>query len=91
MSGMPSDRIRALNAPQRVEVELDERRAPVVVKRETGNGKRVESMGETWRVDDEWWRLPIARMYHEVVLEGGERVVLFEDLVTGEWWVQKPT
>src|SRR5947208_10632934 len=54
VSGMPSDRIRALNAPQRVEVELDERRAPVVVKRETGNGKRVESTGETWRVDDEW-------------------------------------
>ena len=55
-----------------------------------GNGKRVESQGENWRMDDEWWRQPIVRRYVEVVLEGGGRVVLFEDLITGEWWMQKP-
>ena len=85
-----ADRLRALNVQQRVEVELDERGAPIVVTRETGNGKRVESIGETWRIDDEWWRLPIVRRYVEVILEGGGRVVLFEDLSTGEWWIQKP-
>ena len=86
-----TDRLRALNVPQRVEVELDEQRRPTIVKRETGNGKRVESLGENWRMDDEWWRQPIVRRYVEVVLEGGGRVVLFEDLITGEWWMQKPT
>lgn len=86
-----TDRLRALNAPQRVQVELDEQRRPRVVKREAGSGKRVESFGENWRMDDEWWRQPIVRRYVEVVLEGGGRVVLFEDLITGEWFVQMPT
>ena len=86
-----ADRLRALNVQQRVEVELDERGAPIVVTRETGNGKRVESIGETWRIDDEWWRVPIVRRYVEVILEGGGRVVLLEDLVTGEWFEQMPS
>lgn len=50
----------------------------------------VDSVREIWRIDDEWWRQPVSRRYHEVVLEGGRRVVLFEDLVTGDWFVQKP-
>jgi len=85
-----ADRLRALNVQQRVEVTLDERGVPVVVKREAGSGKRIESIGEMWRIDDEWWRTPIVRRYVEVILEGGGRVVLFEDLSTGEWWIQKP-
>jgi len=43
-----------------------------------------------WRINDEWWRQPIVRRYVEVVLEGGGRLVLFEDQITGEWWMQKP-
>jgi len=84
------DRLRALNVQQQVKVDLDDRGVPVVVTRETGDRKRVESIGETWRIDDEWWRLPIVRRYVEVILEGGGRVVLFEDMLTGEWWMQKP-
>ncbi len=86
-----TDRLRALNAPQPVQVELDEHRMPRVLKRETGNEKSVESVSENWRMDDEWWRQPIVRRYVEVVLEGGGRVVLFEDLLTGEWFAQLPT
>ena len=84
------DRLRALNVQQQVKVDLDDRGVPVVVTRETGDRKRVESIGETWRIDDEWWRLPIVRRYVEVILEGGGRVVLFEDAVTGAWWIQSP-
>ena len=85
------DRLRALNVPQRVEVELDERGVPAFVKPKTGNGKRIESIGETWRIDDEWWRRPITRRHVEAILERGKRVVLFEDLMTAEWWMQMPT
>ena len=85
------DRLRALNTQKRVEVELDEHEVPVIVTRETGNGKPIESVGETWRIDDEWWRMPIVRRYVEVILEGGGRLVLFEDLMTGEWFAQMPT
>ena len=86
-----SDRLRALNVQQQVSVELDARGTPTIVKRETGNEKRIESIGETWRIDDEWWRVPIVRRYLEVIVEGGGRMVLFEDLKTGEWFAQKPT
>jgi hypothetical protein len=74
-----------------VKVVLDERRVLAIVKRAAGNEKRIESIGETWRIDDEWWRQPVVRRYVEVILEGGGRVVLFEDLVTGEWFAQMPT
>jgi len=90
LRNVKTDRLIGINEPQRVEVELDEDGMPTIVKRETGNEKRVETIGEVWRVDDEWWRQPIVRRYVEVVLEGGGRVVLFEDVITGEWWVQKP-
>lgn len=53
-------------------------------------GRRVEEVVEQWVVEDEWWRTPIHRRYVEVVLEGGAHVVLFEDLATGEWFMQKP-
>lgn len=85
-----TDRLRAINAPQRIQVELDELRMPRVVKLEMKSEKRVESIGENWRMDDEWWRQPIVRRYVEAVLEGGGRVLLFEDLITGEWFIQKP-
>jgi len=79
------DRLRALNVPRRVEVELDAVGSPVTVDLAT-----VETVQETWRIDDEWWRMPIVRRYVEVILEGGGRVVLFEDLITGEWFAQMP-
>lgn len=53
-------------------------------------GRRVEEVVEEWRIDDEWWRTPIHRRYVEVVLGGGAHVVLFEDVMTGEWYLQQP-
>jgi len=88
---MKADRLRALNVPQQVKVELSECGDPAFVKRGPENVKRVETVGETWRVDDEWWRQPIVRRYVEVVLEGGGRVILFQDQLSGEWFAQMPT
>jgi hypothetical protein len=86
-----TDRLRALNVPHRVAVELDENGQPIGI-RDAGCEMRrvVETIGEVWRIDDEWWRQPISRRCVEVVFEGGGRAVLFEDMITGEWWMQKP-
>lgn len=84
-----ADRLRALNVPNHVEVELDANGQPAVVKVLDGL-RAIEVVNETWRLDDEWWRQSISRRYYEVVLDSGKRVVLFEDLVTGEWFLQKP-
>src|SRR6266550_1303829 len=85
-----ADRLRALNAPHRVAVELDANGQPIRMRDAEGEIRRVEAVGEVWRIDDEWWRWPISRRCCEVIFEGGGRAALFEDLVTGEWWMQKP-
>src|SRR5437899_12701320 len=85
-----TDRLRALNVQQRVEVELDADGMPVVVKRVVGNGKRVESTGESWRIDAEGWRAPVHRRYVEAILEGGMRAVSVADLVRGGPRMQEP-
>ncbi len=84
-----ADRLRALNVPRPVAVELDAQGFPFAV--DEGDGKRtIEEILEAWRIDDEWWREPIIRQYVEVVLEGGGHVVLFEDLHAKQWYIQKP-
>ena len=50
--------------------------------------ERVAAIREVWRIDDEWWRRPISRLYHEVVLENGKLLTLYLDLVDGGWWEQ---
>jgi hypothetical protein len=50
----------------------------------------VESVLDSWQLEDEWWRHRISRRYVEVMLEGGKRALLFEDLVSGEWFEQTP-
>ena len=90
MRNVKTDRLIGINEPQQVEVELADNGLPVGM-RDAGCGMRVvENVGEIWRIDDEWWRVPIHRRYVEVIIEGGRRVVLFEDLITGEWFAQKP-
>jgi hypothetical protein len=93
-----TDRLRAVNEPQPVTVEVDANSVPVVLRRSKDDGGGpggqeataavVETVLETWRIDDEWWRKLISRRYFAVMLEGGSRVVLFEDLVTHEWFMQ---
>lgn len=50
----------------------------------------VDSILDQWQLDDEWWRQPISRRYVAVMLVGGKRMLIFEDLVTGEWFEQTP-
>jgi hypothetical protein len=53
-----------------------------------GPRREVESVGEIWRVDDEWWRQPINRRYIEIVMKGGKHLVLYQDLNSEEWFEQ---
>jgi hypothetical protein len=72
-----------------VAVELNGHGLPSVVTiGDDQRGYHVESIGEVWRVDDEWWRRSITRRCVEVILEGGKHMLLFEDLASGEWFVQ---
>ena len=92
-----TDRLRAVNEPRPVAVELNADGQPAVIRRSNDNGGGqeataavVEAILESWRIDDGWWRQLISRHYFAVLLVGGGRVVLFEDLVTGKWSIQTP-
>lgn len=81
------DRLRSLNQPQPVKVACDSKGRPAFVWQ--GRRRKVTAVRDHWRIDDEWWREPIHRLYYLVELEEGCLEVLFCDLVTGAWYRQR--
>jgi hypothetical protein len=81
-------KLRALNEPRPVRVRVGDAGAPLVVM-EGQRPRRVEIVRECWRIDDEWWRSPISRLYYSVVLENGKSMTLYQDLIQGGWYVQR--
>lgn len=82
-----SHRLRPLNLPRSIGVELNKDDLPVTIVF-AGKRRQVEEIGEIWRIDDEWWRDQIARRYMEVMLVGGGHVMVYEDLIGGGWFMQ---
>jgi hypothetical protein len=48
-----------------------------------GRCRRVGAIHEVWRVDDAWWRTPLARRHHAADLQGGAAPMIFCHLTTG--------
>jgi len=82
-----ASRLRALRTPRPVIVERTSTGAPTAI-RMNSRTRRVEQVRESWRIDDEWWREPISRLYMDVVLTDGGSITLFQDLVTRRWYAQ---
>ena len=83
-----ADTYKPVNTPEALQVEEDASGFPLAVK-----GKRrqaIISIEDRWRLDDEWWRAePVSRLYYNVLLASGQRLVLYKDLVTGGWYEQE--
>jgi hypothetical protein len=82
--------LHPLGHPHPVQVTLDSSGTPGSI---AGIGarkksRRVLQIRERWRIDDEWWRSPISRLYYQVILEGGQTLTLFRDLTNGRWYQQ---
>ena len=74
---------RPLNAPRPVRVRWCDG-VPAEV-----DGEAVESLRESWLVEDRWWAAePLRRRYWELVGVGGRNVVVFHDLCSGGWFRQ---
>ena len=81
------DAFKPVNLPEAVVVEENPAGEPGLVK--VGRRQAVESIEDRWRIDDEWWRSqPISRLYYAVVFKSGQKVVIYKDLVTGQWYRQ---
>ena len=76
---------RRLNAPKPVRVRADGRGQPLSV-----HGRLVDFVRESWLVEDRWWtEEPLRRRYWEVVTRDGRSLVVFRDLVGGDWFLQR--
>lgn len=81
-------RLHPLHRPRPAKVEAGDAGEPVAVHL-SGRRLAVESVVESWRIDDEWWReKPVLRLYQRLALEDGRVVDLYRDLVDGRWWRQ---
>jgi hypothetical protein len=82
-----ADALRPLSQPRQVEAGANQDGEPLWVQWQ-GRQRRVESVEDSWRIDDEWWRAEISRRYFLVALDGGRRLTLYQDLLSGEWFAQ---
>ena len=74
-----------LNSPKPALVEAGFDGTPRDVNRQP-----VMLVREEWRVVDRWWTDdPVSRRYFDVVLESGERRVVFRDADRGGWFTQQ--
>jgi hypothetical protein len=76
---------KRLSVPRRVAVAAADDGTPTVV-----DGRDVDSVRESWLVEDRWWTdRPLRRRYWEVVTVCGRDEVIFHDLERGRWWRQR--
>ena len=80
-------RLRPLDLPSPVLVRTDRAGRPVAILKSPAPCG-IAAIREVWRIDDEWWRNPVSRLYHDVVLENGKVLTLYRDLISGGWWRQ---
>ncbi len=48
----------------------------------------VREILNTWRIDEEWWRTPITRLYFLLQFDNGIRATVFHDLEGNQWYRQ---
>jgi hypothetical protein len=82
-----ADSLRPLNQPRPITILADPGGYPAALV--DGHHPRLVRVQDTWRIDDEWWRDPIARSYyHVVMLDDGTLRTIYHDLVDGRWYEQ---
>jgi hypothetical protein len=71
-----------------IDVEMDSLHAPLSF---VWRGRRhvVERVTGRWRLDGGWWRWRKWREYFKVTTHSGLLVILYHDLVSGTWYLQR--
>lgn len=77
--------LRQLGIPAPVDVRAGADGQPLVV-----DGQAIDSVRDTWLLEDRWWTdQPLRRRYWELVTTDGRNLVVFRDIHSGSWWVQR--
>ena len=82
-------RIRRLKPPRVVEVEASEEGVPARLR--LGRAwQDATPARRPWRVDQHWWRgEEVSRLYYRVLLEDGQPLTLYFDIINGGWFQQE--
>ena len=80
--------VTPLYLPREIEVSADNSGVPEVIVWK-GRQNRIAVISNIWRIDDDWWREEISRMYFEVEFRNGQVMTIFHDLVSGKWYQQR--
>ena len=76
---------RRLALPRPAAVRADRHGRPLAV-----DGRRVDTVRESWLVEDRWWTTrPLRRRYWEIVTACGRDIVVFHELESGGWYAQR--
>jgi hypothetical protein len=54
-----------------------------------GQTHQVDEITREWRVDIDWWRGRIWRAYFKLSTSTGLLVIVYQDLLSGEWYLQR--
>ena len=54
-----------------------------------GQTHQVNEITREWRVDIDWWRGRVWRAYFKLSTDTGLLVVIYQDLLNGEWYLQR--
>ncbi len=54
-----------------------------------GQIHQVQQVVKRWRVDQEWWQQRIWREYFKLSTQSGLLVIIYRDLLTGQWYLQR--
>lgn len=54
-----------------------------------GQQYQVQAIAKRWRVDQAWWQERIWREYFKLTTRNGLLVILYQDLLTGQWYLQR--
>ncbi|MFO7168309.1 MAG: hypothetical protein DIU80_009825 [Chloroflexota bacterium] len=71
-----------------IEVTCDALATPVAVSIQ-GRRLPVARVVERWRVDEGWWRRRAWREYFQVITAGGQLLLLYHDVRSGLWRLQR--
>ena len=79
--------IKPVNLPEPVQVETAPSGLPSAIR--TPQRLVIKAVEDHWRIDDEWWRdEEVSRIYYTLLFPAGQRMVIFQDLITGQWYRQ---
>ncbi|HEY2916185.1 MAG TPA: hypothetical protein VGI98_03120 [Candidatus Limnocylindrales bacterium] len=76
---------RLLRGHPTIDVEVDAGRVVAIA---WANRRELVEVCNRWRVDESWWREPIARDYFKVVGEHWLALIYF-DRVAGSWHLER--